>query len=389
MMPSGASVANARSFRQETLMTAQPRFARAAARPVALAIGLLAAGALQAATPLLPALNIDIGQTSISGISSGGFMSVQFQVAHSAIVSGAGVVAGGPYNCSQADVMRAVSRCSCTGEPTVSCAVSPTSAEVATLVDGARALARQDKIDPTENLARQRVLTVSGQKDTLVPPPIAHDQLKAFYTALGVPEGSLSAVSLPNAGHTMPTTDFGIACNLEKEPYIGKCAYDGAGQILGWIYGGLAPAGRKPAGKFVQFNQRAYIPAERAGRFNLDTGLDNTAWAYIPDSCAKGEPCRVHIALHGCKQGQGYLPLTPPPGGGLYNGTTFVKHTGYDRWADNNHLVILYPQAVTTYNNPNGCWDWWGYTGADYATRGGVQIRTLRAMVDALAGKRR
>ena len=36
-----------------------------------------------------------------------------------------------------------------------------------------------------------------------------------------------------------------------------------------------------------------------------------------------------HIALHGCKQGQSFLPLKPPPGGGLYYGTTFVRNAGY------------------------------------------------------------
>jgi poly(3-hydroxybutyrate) depolymerase len=50
----------------------------------------------------LPALNVDIAETSISGISSGGFMAVQFQVAHSSIVKGVGVIAAGPYFCSQA-----------------------------------------------------------------------------------------------------------------------------------------------------------------------------------------------------------------------------------------------------------------------------------------------
>ena len=33
----------------------------------------------------------------------------------------------------------------------------------------------------------------------------------------------------------------------------------------------------------------------------------------------------------------------------------------------------------------DGCWDWWGYTGEDYAIKDGVQIRTLRAMVDGVA----
>lgn len=347
-------------------------------------LAVLVALPTQAAPPL-PALNIDVAQTSVSGISSGGFMTVQFQVAHASIVKGAGVVAGGPYNCSKGEVFRAVSQCSCTGEPAVSCAVTPTSADVPALVAGAKAMADKGLIDPVADVASDRILTVSGAKDTLVPPLIA-DQLSAFYSALGVPPSSLSAVRLANAAHTMPTRDYGVACDKETEPYIGNCAYDSAGQILSWIYGAMHPPGNAPAGKFIQFDQRSYIPADRRGWFGWRTGLDATAWAYVPDTCAKGEKCRVHIALHGCKQGQSYLPTTPPPGGGLYNGTLFVKNVGYDRWADNNRLVILYPQAVSIpFLNPNGCWDWWGYTGDDYATKNGVQIRTLRAMIDALA----
>lgn len=354
-------------------------------RPLIAALAVAALMLPAHAAPLLPALNIDIKQTSVSGISSGGFMTVQFQVAHSAIVKGAGVIAGGPFNCSQADVMRAVASCSCTGEPAVACAVSENSADVPELVKDARAMVGKGLIDPVSGVASQRILTVSGAKDTLVPPAIAH-QLAAFYAALGVPAANLSPISLANAGHTMPTPHFGIACDKENEPYIGKCGYDTAGQILSWIYGPLQAPAAKPHGKFIQFDQKAYVPSDIKSTYTWRTGLDTTAWAYVPDSCAKGEQCRVHIALHGCKQGQSYLPLTPPPGGGLYNGTTFVKNTGYQRWADNNKLVILYPQAVTIpFSNPNGCWDWWGYTGADYATKNAVQIRTLRAMVDALA----
>ncbi|MBN8442881.1 MAG: poly(3-hydroxybutyrate) depolymerase [Thauera sp.] len=352
---------------------------------LSLAILVSASPLVAQAAPPLPALNIDINQTSVSGISSGGFMTVQFQVAHSSIVKGAGVVAGGPYNCSQGDVMRAVAQCSCTGEPAVSCKVTPTSANAPGLAAEAKAMAAKGLIDPVADLASDRILTVSGTKDTLVPPTIA-DQLAAFYAAVGVPAANLSPVRLADAAHTMPTSNFGIACSKETEPYIGKCGFDSAGQILSWIYGPLKPPGSKPAGRFIEFDQSAYLPAENRGFFSWSTGLDKTGWAYVPESCAKGQPCRVHIALHGCKQGQSYLPLRPPPGGGLYNGTLFVKNTGYDRWADNNNIVVLYPQAVSIpFRNPNGCWDWWGYTGDDYATKNGVQIKTLRAMIDALA----
>jgi hypothetical protein len=38
--------------------------------------------------------------------------------------------------------------------------------------------------------------------------------------------------------------------------------------------------------------------------------------------------------------------------------------------------------------NPRGCWDWWGYTGTDYATKTGVQIVAIVAMVERLGQKR-
>ena len=30
--------------------------------------------------------------------------------------------------------------------------------------------------------------------------------------------------------------------------------------------------------------------------------MGDTGFAYVPASCAANEPCRVHVALHGCKQ---------------------------------------------------------------------------------------
>lgn len=44
--------------------------------------------------------NIEPGSLSVSGISAGGFMAVQFQVAFSKSVKGSGIVAGGPYDVS-------------------------------------------------------------------------------------------------------------------------------------------------------------------------------------------------------------------------------------------------------------------------------------------------
>lgn len=81
---------------------------------------LALSAALHLATPSaqaarLPGLDAQLTDVSVSGLSSGGYMAVQFHVAHSAMVKGAGVIAGGPYFCAQDSFDTATGTCSCTG----------------------------------------------------------------------------------------------------------------------------------------------------------------------------------------------------------------------------------------------------------------------------------
>jgi poly(3-hydroxybutyrate) depolymerase len=79
------------------------------------AVALLAGVAkeLAAQSPPLSGYNIDASQTSVSGLS-GGYMAVQFEVAFSSLVRGAGIIAGGPYYWAHGDPITATSVCSCT-----------------------------------------------------------------------------------------------------------------------------------------------------------------------------------------------------------------------------------------------------------------------------------
>jgi poly(3-hydroxybutyrate) depolymerase len=83
--------------------------------------------------------------------------------------------------------------------------------------------------------------------------------------------------------------------------------------------------------------------------------------------------------FHGCRQGAATL------------GERFVSEAGYNRWADTNRLIVLYPQVGASWwpYNPRGCWDWWGYTGAQYATKDAPQIRAVLAMVERLGQLRK
>ena len=69
-----------------------------------LLLALVAATACQAdqatsARPVPSSPNLDRSAITVSGLSSGGFMAHQFHIAFSKLVTGAGVVAGGPFRC--------------------------------------------------------------------------------------------------------------------------------------------------------------------------------------------------------------------------------------------------------------------------------------------------
>ena len=82
----------------------------------------------------------------------------------------------------------------------------------------------------------------------------------------------------------------------------------------------------------------------------------------------------MHVAIHGCKQSAESV------------GDQFYKDTGYTNWADNNKLLVLYPQVnkSITPSNPEGCWDWWGYKGRSYAYKSGPHMKAIKAMVNRL-----
>ena len=66
----------------------------------------------------------------------------------------------------------------------------------------------------------------------------------------------------------------------------------------------------------------------------------------------------------------------------------YVEQTGLNRWADDNQIVVLYPQTKKSLlmpMNPQGCWDWWGYTGDQYATKNGPQLKAVDALISHLA----
>ena len=79
-------------------------------RPSAGLLLLFVAVSIRAAPPL-PALQADVRELTVSGLSSGGDMAVQMHVAHSARVKGAAAIAAAPYYCAQGSLLTAFFNC--------------------------------------------------------------------------------------------------------------------------------------------------------------------------------------------------------------------------------------------------------------------------------------
>lgn len=320
-----------------------------------------------AQTVSLPAMRGS--QVSVSGLSSGAFMAVQFAVAFSRTVTGAGVVAGGPYFCSQGSVFTATTSCSCTTE-LFSCRVRPGGTRVPDLIAITDWFAAAQTIDPTSAMAGQRIWMLSGTADSVVPQPVMNDLL-TFYRHY-IDANRIFYKRNLNAEHTMPTDSYGNGCLTLGSPFISNCGYDAAGELLKWIYGPLSARGA-PAGRFIAFDQSEFISLPGWH------GMADTGYLYVPPACdgaTGGQGCRVHVAFHGCQQDLADI------------GTTFVQRAGYNAWADSNRLLLLYPQASAIYpfTNPNACWDWFAYDDSRYAQKSGRQMAAVKRMVDRLTG---
>jgi hypothetical protein len=314
---------------------------------------------------------------TVSGISSGAFMAVQHHVAFSSLVTGVGVVAGGPYFCSQGKLPVALT----------SCTTTPSLISIPELVTITKATALSGYIDAPIHMKDDAVWLFSGTKDTVVDTGVVQ-KLHAYYTAFGVQ--NLVLVDSIAAEHSMPTLNYGSACAYKGEPYINNCNFDGAGEILKHVYntsGAFRPPTTSIDTNIIEFSQSQFNPSV----VNFTTiGMADIGYAYVPKACAAdGErlisntslgpvslstsvlppPCRLHIAYHGCLQSQAAI------------GSDYYLHAGYNRWAEANAIVVVYPQAKKNLFNPKGCWDWWGYSGPEFASNVGAQLFTVRNIV--------
>lgn len=348
----------------------------------------------------LPRIALVDGQRiTVSGVSAGAAMAVQLGVAYSARVSGVGIIAGPPYLCADGSLLQAFNTCLIvggtwldrwTGSTSTAAGCQPREGkplDLPAMVAATRSLEQRKAIDPTAGLAGQKVWEFRGRCDEVVGNN-ASLALAGFYHQFGA---QLRATTRPDVGHTLPTDkpDQG-PCNAEDKDFISSCNFDAAGEMLRHLLPG-ASAVRAPAGgDWLRFDQAAYVEGgQGADRRVKAISMAREGRLFVPAICAS-RSCRIHVALHGCQQGIDDAVFD-----------NFARQSGYAEWASSIGLVVLFPRvtALDSFDrmiyrvvNPQGCWDWWGYTNEPfgdalrYASRDAPQMRAIMSMVRALVG---
>ena len=366
---------------------------RRTAKAFALAALVFAMAASAQAADKLGSFPVDPAQVSVAGISSGAFMANQLHIAHSADIMGAAMIAGGLYGCAVQDV-ESDGVLALAAQAVGACMKVPFMLDdTATYRGRIEKLASHGWIDSPSNVARATIYFFTGSSDQVVNSETV-EKAKALYDALGVPAGNIvfedRSGPAAKAGHSWVSSDFGGACDANASPFIDDCGYDQAGAELKAIYGeDLKPPAAAATGRIVAFDQKEFVP----GRATAANGLLDTGYLYVPKACEPGaaQPCRLQVVLHGCKQSAEELR------------DVFYTKIGVNEWADSNNLLVLYPQAHATtpaelppnlwadaliYANPEGCWNWWGYSDdRQYLTKKGVQVLAIWKMVQRLEGK--
>ncbi len=317
----------------------------------------------------LPTLNINSSTITLSGGSAGGALATQLHIAYSSMFSGAALIASPPFACAKMNLVS-----------TAACMTLPLSIVTADLEFTTFSLQELGLIDPTKNLAHQRVWIFSGTKDTVVYQGVVKKQEE--YYRLYMPSANIATKYDIPAAHSLATNNsMDNACDFLGIPFINYCQYDSVREFLRFILFepnniyAKEPARLMKRENLIKFEQKPYIPSSVLIPYMK--GLHDFGYLYVPDACKNGTTvCHLHVSLHGCLQND------------EFSGMAYFERTGINEWAETNNIVVLYPQAhsIIPYS-ALACWDWFGYTGPAYTTNEGIQMQSIRNMIKALLGK--
>jgi hypothetical protein len=279
----------------------------------------------------LGSYTVEQGQSSVSGLSSGAFMTVQLHLAYSSSFAGAGIIAGGPFRCAESFRAAALLAQDAYVQGALYICMNPLSPQTGPDADRLAQLARGDgrggrdrrrrpsRGRPCLPLHRQRrpgrLLRRGGAHAALL--RAAGREARTHLLRRQRP-------GRPFHHHRQPE-DSQLAAN--QPPYINRGGFVQSHDILRHIHGPLKAPSQRLTGRLVRFDQTEFFGAEPRA------SMSEFGYAYVPRAVEQGAAARVHIALHGCKQGYNYVKYVngrpdsanQPPYGNRYITTTGLQ----------------------------------------------------------------
>ncbi len=277
-------------------------------------------------------------------------------------------------------------------------------------------------IDPLFHLRDQKVYLFQGLADSVLNSHM-QNKLKEHYLAVGVKSENIQ-MEEGEGSHNFPTvrTD-GIDCGSEEVPYVSSCGIDVAGNILKQLVKTSLVRGEFTKEHIYLVDQTDFFNGTKREEEWVQPSASIAPYGYLyaSDKCLETPGlCHLHVALHGCKMSDSYqesfqaqyqnqvnaykilsmrskkdwrgftnvLPFIEDKVN-QYGLLKFVQDAGYLEYAEANNVMVLFPQTwITEANfpyNPKGCWDWFGWTDEQYATKKGAEAKWLMPFIRSVA----
>lgn len=332
----------------------------------------------------------------VSGLSSGADFAAQFQVTYSAIVSGAAIFAGQPFRCAitrfpQDELQPPNPEVPiCVGCPPNTtllydhCKHEPSWVDVSELKAVAENDFKDHLIDDPANLKNSGVYCFRGTEDSHYAPGSVAKTAEFFAQFASSPDNVKLVQDVPS-GHAYPLPGTcpwpcGLGPLANTLPFQ-NCRYDGIGEALKHIYSTLGKPITTPNATEWFWDSLFWFDQEPFWGNRAITRLEKWALIYVPKRCAisrnvpSSKRCNLMINFHGC--------------GFVFPGTyeMLVTQLNLNTWAEANDIVVLYPRLGamgSTAEQKQGCWNVYGQTGVDYATKKADQMNAIWQMVSSL-----
>lgn len=212
-----------------------------------------------------------------------------------------------------------------------------------------------------------------GSRNWLFTPEMSLRARQVFEPYIVNPS-SIRAI-IQEANLTLPTNrpEYPACEAPPNQLSLSNCGFSGALDSLQFLLGPnavRAPSTPLNLEPLLTFDQAEFFYGIDGSNPNRRHDMDSIGFLYVPRICQNNQiECHLHFYFHGCNVGREFV------------GGEHVRNSGFLEVAEENGIIMVFPQVLSSQENDIGCWDTYGFTGPLYATKAGAQVTVVRNML--------